>query len=531
MQCELTSRIVSRLKETFKGEERELKLRNVALAFRILNTPSVCCCVHTQIVAEAGSGNGTDRGTKAHDLPSKLCERHPSAKVRLAGLYCGEGSAGEIQARLAFGDSELNECKDLMQRFATDAGKNSSPEISGRRENVEGCFVKGFLTIIRQIELNAFTVIDDRQRSVGAALYLNPSLFNHSCVPNLFALYNTDFSSPPLPTSSPCSAATTDGVTGVWQELKLLRDVEAGEELMHSYCDLARPRFERKAMLLKNYHFSCACSACSVAPSSGRRVDGRLIWKNLAESLEKANEEVTAKGIDPYYASDRMTRIREALCKVEGTDFDMELNLNRQGDCRVVDRSLPCYAEDLTRDVNRKYPFTSCSCDTVCSCLGIDDGGHRWLQQQCALLDSERARLRLEMPEPHLLNAETNVKATLELLHVFFRVWKGCEARLGFFNLSKYSILSEVYSLALDAGEDVLALELLPDIIAVQKAIYQPVPRHPLPLLLLQTLADLLAANGAEKAAAHLNARLLPDLSIVFGPHHPFTEHCSKGAL
>jgi len=75
----------------------------------------------------------------------------------------------------------------------------------------------------------------------GSAVYLVPSLFNHSCEPSV-------------------DVAFPGGTAAM--ELRARRDVAAGEELTISYLDSALPRAQRQEHLLKGYGFECRCPLC-----------------------------------------------------------------------------------------------------------------------------------------------------------------------------------------------------------------------------------------------------------------------------
>ena len=92
------------------------------------------------------------------------------------------------------------------------------------------------------IHCNGFTLRDDLQ-----LLLLVAAFSNHSCVPNV-------------------ASALAPGSSSGPPELVLtaLRDIAAGEELLHAYVDPAAPTRDRQARL-QGYGFVCACAACCSA--------------------------------------------------------------------------------------------------------------------------------------------------------------------------------------------------------------------------------------------------------------------------
>jgi hypothetical protein len=102
---------------------------------------------------------------------------------------------------------------------------------------------------------NAFTV--------GAAdndsgICLRASRFNHSCSPNARHAFNSN--------------------TGELQ-IYALGTIRRGEEIFLAYigsrCIYGSPRLSRQAILLRRYHFTCACSVCSLPEAKSKMSDAR----------------------------------------------------------------------------------------------------------------------------------------------------------------------------------------------------------------------------------------------------------------
>jgi len=79
------------------------------------------------------------------------------------------------------------------------------------------------------------------QNGSGTAVYMLPSLLNHSCEPNIDAVWR-------------------DGDATL--TLAARRDIAAGEELNITYIDAGLPATERRQLLLNGYGFVCMCPAC-----------------------------------------------------------------------------------------------------------------------------------------------------------------------------------------------------------------------------------------------------------------------------
>jgi hypothetical protein len=75
-------------------------------------------------------------------------------------------------------------------------------------------------------QANNFGITDQLQTVIGGGVYPVGAILNHSCAPNCILTYS-----------------------GSKQIIRTLRDIEAGEELTHSYVDLCLPTPERRQSL------------------------------------------------------------------------------------------------------------------------------------------------------------------------------------------------------------------------------------------------------------------------------------------
>jgi hypothetical protein len=100
---------------------------------------------------------------------------------------------------------------------------------------------------------NAFT-LDDGE----SGICLRASRFNHSCSPNARHAFNSD--------------------TGELQ-IFALGTIRRGEEIFLAYigcrCIYGSPRRSRQAILRGMYHFTCACSICSLPKAESKKSDAR----------------------------------------------------------------------------------------------------------------------------------------------------------------------------------------------------------------------------------------------------------------
>ncbi|KAN0022082.1 hypothetical protein ACTFIU_004246 [Dictyostelium citrinum] len=80
----------------------------------------------------------------------------------------------------------------------------------------------------------------------GVGLFPIFSCMNHSCIPNV-----------------EISNEIVDGVTSVRMVVKAKKNIPAGSEILHSYCDETLSNKERKDILFSQYGFKCTCNKCS----------------------------------------------------------------------------------------------------------------------------------------------------------------------------------------------------------------------------------------------------------------------------
>ncbi|GMI44503.1 hypothetical protein TrCOL_g4367 [Triparma columacea] len=102
-----------------------------------------------------------------------------------------------------------------------------------------------FTSLLAKFRCNNFGITNSLQSVVGAGVFEHGAILNHSCAPNCVLHYER----------SPTSCQ-------VQQTIVVIREVEEGEELCHSYCELAQPTAERRDHLQHTYGFMCRCPRC-----------------------------------------------------------------------------------------------------------------------------------------------------------------------------------------------------------------------------------------------------------------------------
>lgn len=96
------------------------------------------------------------------------------------------------------------------------------------------------LRIFGRMVFNGFT-LTHMSTEIGAALYISPSVFNHSCTPNAVFVTN-----------------------GRRLNVRAVTDINTSTDLiLVNYTEPMYPRTLRRAELLHNYYFTCQCEKCT----------------------------------------------------------------------------------------------------------------------------------------------------------------------------------------------------------------------------------------------------------------------------
>ncbi|XP_061602430.1 N-lysine methyltransferase SMYD2-like [Cololabis saira] len=99
---------------------------------------------------------------------------------------------------------------------------------------------KDLCTLLSQVSCNGFTIEDDELSHMGTAVYPDVALINHSCLPSVIVTYN-----------------------GTSAEVRAVKDMKRGDEVLISYIDLLYPTDDRNNRLRESYYFSCSCLECN----------------------------------------------------------------------------------------------------------------------------------------------------------------------------------------------------------------------------------------------------------------------------
>lgn len=99
--------------------------------------------------------------------------------------------------------------------------------------------VELLLVFYAKICINSFSILNLSLNAIGSGMYIEASVFNHSCRPNATTIWN-----------------------GRRLEVRAIREIPAGKEITTNYVDIKKNRSERQTELRDHYYFTCACDRC-----------------------------------------------------------------------------------------------------------------------------------------------------------------------------------------------------------------------------------------------------------------------------
>ena len=131
-----------------------------------------------------------------------------------------------------------------------------------------------FVTLLSKFRSNNFGIASPLQVVIGAGIYEEGAVLNHSCSPNCVLIY----------------AQTRNAL--MEQHIVVIKDVEEGEELCHSYVELAQTTKNRRDHLNFTYGFTCRCVRC--AGEKGGELD--KLFEGVQEPIpESVRREIEAR--------------------------------------------------------------------------------------------------------------------------------------------------------------------------------------------------------------------------------------------
>ena len=126
--------------------------------------------------------------------------------------------------------------------------------------------------IFCRICINSFSILNEDLNEIGTALYIQASVFDHSCVPNAAPVFN-----------------------GINLQIRALKRINDDEEICINYIDLKMNRNTRHEKLMEQYYFECKCLKCET--NSDAEIDYAKV-KDFDQQFDK----LISDGNDWYQA-------------------------------------------------------------------------------------------------------------------------------------------------------------------------------------------------------------------------------------
>lgn len=144
-------------------------------------------------------------------------------------------------------------------------------------------FVKDELFLLFcRICINSFSILNSDLNTIGTALYIQASVFDHSCTPNTSTIFD-----------------------GVSLEVRAIKTIEPNEKISINYVDIKLPRAERKSKLLEQYYFQCNCPRCDIHSETEECTDEEL---NQVKSLDtQLDDAIYAQNYEYAYELGKQT--------------------------------------------------------------------------------------------------------------------------------------------------------------------------------------------------------------------------------
>ena len=210
---------------------------------------------------------------KAVDINSRLVtDQTDNCALRMAlRLYLKSQKDPESLAKqFKLHDGNSRSPKDLMDH-KEELMKTSDAHLAFEELNI-GCSKEQFYSYFGKTPVNGFQIKDDvSDEYFGCGLFIEASIFDHSCLPNAYQVTN-----------------------GLKIIIRALDTIKEGDEIHLSYINPKLMLPVRKSKLKKFYFFECKCKRCSAGPEEENQIYGQLVefsneldgLKNQSPSLE-----------------------------------------------------------------------------------------------------------------------------------------------------------------------------------------------------------------------------------------------------
>ena len=122
--------------------------------------------------------------------------------------------------------------------------------------------VQQFLPILYRLVINQTLILGFDLTIVGTGVYVEKSIFGHSCAPNGGIIYN-----------------------GLKMQIRAMKDISTGRAIYINYDDILQPRKNRQAQLYDQFYITCRCTRCSSKQNDDEEVMKILSLRAKIEQL------------------------------------------------------------------------------------------------------------------------------------------------------------------------------------------------------------------------------------------------------
>ncbi|XP_054617718.1 N-lysine methyltransferase SMYD2-like isoform X2 [Dunckerocampus dactyliophorus] len=138
---------------------------------------------------------------------------------------------------------QIGEMQSHVEDIDNEKRENNQADIAGLHhfysKHLDFPDSKELLSLFSQVSCNGFTIEDEELSHMGTAVYPDVALINHSCLPSVIVTYDRTRA-----------------------EVRAVKDMKPGDEVLISYIDLLYPTDDRNNRLRESYYFTCDCQEC-----------------------------------------------------------------------------------------------------------------------------------------------------------------------------------------------------------------------------------------------------------------------------
>ena len=153
------------------------------------------------------------------ELRSKQFKLHDSGSRSLDDLVTHEMEMGKLRSAVAMCAQRIMKIDGEVMKDEADIGL--------------------FHVMFHKLRINDFSIRDAMDEKFGAGLFIEASVFNHSCRPNAARVFD-----------------------GKHMQVRAMRRIAVGEEITLQYGSILYPKDHRQKHLKEGFHFVCNCMRC-----------------------------------------------------------------------------------------------------------------------------------------------------------------------------------------------------------------------------------------------------------------------------